>query len=1245
MMEESALVEEEPSVANGEEWTTSARKRRKTSATNGPTRKRVSQACNRCRNRKDKCDGRRPSCSTCETLGIPCSYDPNTKKRGLPEGYVRGLEKLWALAIHEHKDIEETILEILGEDGSKREALVRIWNDEGLPEPLIETWKKSRILRQLERLLPILDQTDEKIGKRKRDNINLTQLSTEKTNTELEGNDSECRPSGTSGRSPSSTHSIYCQIRGPKSDYGSPQSQTQSASAKPRAFTLPSNTRRLLDIYFTYTHCWLPIIERPDVLRVLYKYSPTNLNRSALPTGSGEHATLWAILAYTKAQIPATYISHNPPTDNEADKTPCEEFYRRARDLIPLEDGTFELGHVQALLILSLYQMIRGNWQVAWLLSGHAVRIAIDLGLNSSSGVDLKSKSHDCPRNKHVFLGCFVLDTIISAKLCRRPHLRKDDVDYTGLVQEDGLEEWDPWNDCLGMSRNNLTSDPLDPPFTLTTFNRLVCILRILNEVTQNSATGFDKADAVNLLFTELNTWSQQQPPETLLSLEDAITSSVQLTFLPHQYSLLFTKIMTLTALQLYSFATKKAFGPGGVLKAMSRSARLGIWLLNVFSQSYNFQIAPPIFEYFCSVLLDCLEIVREDINNEQMSYETCLEIMLRSLLDMEKLSPGFKSLKIRFINSFQLSNNHQASRTSTPSNSICDNIQGPPVPAASPNVQDIANLVKVPSNSSQGIAADELWETSHKYFPSVMFDSQSEVPVFPAAQYQSQNIRTQSHDNKLFSTFVLSRRNSHGADQMTMPHEDMSTISAAEHPSSQTSPGPPEYSLESLGNFLPFGTADWDSNILQETACQDFAVQSNTNQDAIDSPLELTSSNNMHTTPTTPSMSAVNDAIFNLATPQSSLTQAPIDTLTTNFLDSLRFYNIGTSILYSISPAIHKAAFHAFSMPHDYLIYQTSSLASLFQLSQSPDFGGASISMPFKVSIVPSLTYKSAHVRAINAVNTLVPLRARADGTVPSLSDQLSSKPGDRPTGPVVAWYGENTDWVGILTTIKRHVSTLPPPLNTINPSSTVALVVGAGGVARAAIYALIQSRVTRIFLHNRTRENADRVAAQFNSWAVPDPAFPGTNVVTVIPCKGNPWPSFISPPTIIISCIPAHSVGGLPAANTLLPPSWLSSPSGGIVIDLAYQPVDTPLLKQVRSWARETGRHWITVSGLEPILEQAICQFEVMTGKRAPREMMRAEVQRKYQHWMGKEDGDRFEFGAGAEGLQGRIMGEVQS
>src|ERR1700761_6739566 len=122
----------------------------------GSRRKRVSRACDRCRSKKDKCDGLRPSCSTCLATGQTCSYDPNARKRGLPEGYVRGLEKLWALSICNIEGFEESMLTLLGatdRSRGRRERMMQLWTDEGSSESLHEAWKSSRLWGALEKML------------------------------------------------------------------------------------------------------------------------------------------------------------------------------------------------------------------------------------------------------------------------------------------------------------------------------------------------------------------------------------------------------------------------------------------------------------------------------------------------------------------------------------------------------------------------------------------------------------------------------------------------------------------------------------------------------------------------------------------------------------------------------------------------------------------------------------------------------------------------------------------------------------------------------------------------------------------------------------------------------------------------------------------------------------------------------------------------------------------------------------
>ena len=65
------------------------------------------------------------------------------------------------------------------------------------------------------------------------------------------------------------------------------------------AVKLPSDTWQLLDIYFSYVHCWLPIIEKHDLLKVSYTYAGSGANVQVLEAGqTGDHAALWAALAF-----------------------------------------------------------------------------------------------------------------------------------------------------------------------------------------------------------------------------------------------------------------------------------------------------------------------------------------------------------------------------------------------------------------------------------------------------------------------------------------------------------------------------------------------------------------------------------------------------------------------------------------------------------------------------------------------------------------------------------------------------------------------------------------------------------------------------------------------------------------------------------------------------------------------------------------------------------------------------------
>jgi shikimate 5-dehydrogenase/shikimate kinase len=257
----------------------------------------------------------------------------------------------------------------------------------------------------------------------------------------------------------------------------------------------------------------------------------------------------------------------------------------------------------------------------------------------------------------------------------------------------------------------------------------------------------------------------------------------------------------------------------------------------------------------------------------------------------------------------------------------------------------------------------------------------------------------------------------------------------------------------------------------------------------------------------------------------------------------ALHFHLVGSSVDYSLSPAMHNTAFQFLGMRHTYQTRQTWMIRDLLSLVDDT-CGGFSVTLPFKLEVMRHLDSMGNAAQAIQAVNTVIPKRHRTDAD----GSHLLSRCHRNKAGPVTGLHGENTDWIALRTCIARHLSTA----NSVTPSTT-ALVIGAGGMAKAAIYALIQLEVQHIFIWNRTGERAEKVAEHFNR-LFPSTASSTDPRINVLQDLNTPWPENTRQPSIVVCTPPVHEIDGEPGLDFQVPNRWFQSPTGGVIIEAGF-------------------------------------------------------------------------------------------
>jgi shikimate dehydrogenase len=281
----------------------------------------------------------------------------------------------------------------------------------------------------------------------------------------------------------------------------------------------------------------------------------------------------------------------------------------------------------------------------------------------------------------------------------------------------------------------------------------------------------------------------------------------------------------------------------------------------------------------------------------------------------------------------------------------------------------------------------------------------------------------------------------------------------------------------------------------------------------------------------------------------------------------------IGYPLSHSRSPELHRAALEACGLRGDYRLFPISpnfeglqQIKVLIEQVRSQEIQGLNVTIPHKQTVLSLVDELTPTAATIGAVNTII-YRG----------------------GAII---GENTDAAGFLADLARCMTR-----ERYDPGNNLsALVLGAGGAARAVVYALAQSG-WQVTVAARRVEQAEELSA----WGAGDANYPAVRAIRLAPDKIREWIRSSSHAGLLINTTP---VGMFPHENKSPWPDEIALPEKIFLYDLVYNPQETRLVRQAKaSGIPATG-------GLGMLVEQAAFAFESWTGQPAPRSAMAAAV-----------------------------------
>lgn len=272
----------------------------------------------------------------------------------------------------------------------------------------------------------------------------------------------------------------------------------------------------------------------------------------------------------------------------------------------------------------------------------------------------------------------------------------------------------------------------------------------------------------------------------------------------------------------------------------------------------------------------------------------------------------------------------------------------------------------------------------------------------------------------------------------------------------------------------------------------------------------------------------------------------------------------IGYPIAHSLSPVIQNTALTGAGLDYAYIAIPVApaDLPAAVAGFRAMNFRGWNVTIPHKSAIIPLLDEIEPAAAALGAVNTVI----NNDGHL----------------------IGTNTDVIGFIEPLKAR-------LGESGLEGKNAVLMGAGGAARAVLWALLSADIKNITIAVRTPAKAEPLAEEFRR--LDKEHFSGTAEITVVDWTGEEYPVALSACDLLINATP---LGMAPHTEAAPPVDWQKLKAEAFCYDIIYTPAVTAFLSQ----AAEHGH--ATLNGEEMLVGQARAALEKWTGCSGDKEAM---------------------------------------